>query len=130
MKNKKLLIIDDDPDVRDSLKVILESHGFIVDTASNKNDGLKLFSSKKPDLIILDIMMENDLDGFGMLVDLKKGDSNADVPVIMYTGMAKQMGVNFRSAVEDKKMFPRVSFVDKREDVKYLVQKVKEALKK
>ena len=50
MENKKLLIIDDDPDILRSLKVILEDKGFNVSTASDKDDGLKLFTSQKPDL--------------------------------------------------------------------------------
>ncbi len=128
MENKKIFIIDDDPDILDSLKVILQSHGFIVTTASNREDGIELCSSQKPDLIILDIMMEKDLDGYGMLNDFRKDDSLRDVPIIMYSGMAEQIGVNFRSAVEDEKVFPGVSFVDKRDGVKDLIPEVKKLL--
>ena len=128
MKNQNLLIIDDDPDVLESLRVILGDQGYNVNTASNKDDGLKLCSSQKPDLIILDIMMESDLEGYDMLNDFRKDDSMANVPIIMYSGMAQQLGVNFRSAVEDEKMFPGVSFVDKRQEVKELVEEVNKIL--
>ncbi|MBA7515736.1 Regulator of RpoS [subsurface metagenome] len=128
MENKKLLIIDDDLDILKSLKVILEDQGFIVNTASNKSEGLTLFSSQKPDLLILDIMMENDLEGYGMLNDFRKDDSLVNVPIIMYSGMAQKIGVNFRSAIEDPEMFPNVSFVDKREDVQDLILEVKKVL--
>ena len=129
MENKKIFVIDDDPDILDSLKVILQSHGFDVTTASNKEEGIELCSSQKPDLIILDIMMENDLDGYGMLNDFRRESSLMDVPIIMYSGMAEQIGVNFRSAVEDEKAFPRVSFVDKRDGTKELIPEVNKLLK-
>ena len=115
MENKKLLIIDDDEDILESLKVILESHNFSVNTASDREQGLKQISMNKPDLIILDNMMDTDLEGYGMLNEFRKDDSLKSIPVIMYSGMAEQTGVNFRSAVENEKMFPNVSFVDKRE---------------
>jgi CheY-like chemotaxis protein len=129
MESKKIIIIDDDPDILESLKVILQSQGFEVLTASNREDGIQLCSSQKPDLIILDIMMEKDLDGYGMLNDFRKEGSLMDVPIIMYSGMAEQIGVNFRSAVEDEKTFPRVSFVDKRDGTKELIPEVNKLLK-
>jgi DNA-binding NtrC family response regulator len=128
MGNKNILIIDDDQDVLDSLQIILESHDFNVNTASNKGDGLKLFSEHKPDLMILDIMMENELEGYSMLNDFRKDDSIIDIPIIMYSGMAQQIGVNFRSAVENEKMFPNVTFFDKQDDINELVNQVKKAL--
>ena len=128
MENNKIFIIDDDPDIIDSLKVILQSHGFVVTTASNREDGISLCSTQKPDLIVLDIMMEKDLDGYGMLNDFRENGDLEDVPIIMYSGMAQQTGVNFRSAVEDEKMFPKVSFVDKREGAQELLLEVKKAL--
>ena len=128
MENKKLLIIDDDIDILKSLKVILEDKGYNVITASNKPDGLKLCSSQKPDVIVLDIMMEHDLEGYGMLNDFRDDNSLNNIPIIMYTGMAQAIGVNFRSAVEDQEMFPNVSFVDKREDIQVLILEVERAI--
>jgi CheY-like chemotaxis protein len=128
MADQQLLIIDDDQDILDSLQVILESKGYTVDTASNKEAGLKLFTSKKPDLLILDIMMEQDLEGYGMLNEFRKDESLKHIPIIMYSGMAKQLGVNFRSAVEDEKRFPNVSFVDKQEGTQELILRIQELL--
>lgn len=128
MKSKKLLIIDDDPDVLESLKIILESHDFMVNTASNKENGLKLFSLDNPDLIILDIMMGNELEGYSMLNDFRKDSSLNAIPIIMYSGMAKEIGVNFRSAIEDEEKFPNVSFFDKQGDVNDLILLVKELM--
>lgn len=128
MENKKILIIDDDVDILKSLKVIIEDKGYVVYTASNKSDGLDLSDTKKPDAIVLDIMMEDDLEGYSMLRDFRKDNSKSNIPIIMYTGMAQQIGVNFRSAIEDQKSLPNVSFVDKREDVEVLIEELGKVL--
>lgn len=124
MKNKKILVIDDDVDILKSLKVIIEDKGYIVFTASNKTEGLQIYTTQKPDAIVLDIMMEDDLEGYSMLRDFRKDNSMSNIPIIMYTGMAQQIGVNFRSAIEDQESLPNVSFVDKREDVEILIQEI------
>lgn len=128
MENKKILIIDDDVDILKSLKVIIEDKGYVVYTASNKSDGLDLSDTKKPDAIVLDIMMEDDLEGYSMLRNFRKDNSKSNIPIIMYTGMAQQIGVNFRSAIEDQKSLPNVSFVDKREDVEVLIEELGKVL--
>jgi CheY-like chemotaxis protein len=125
---KKLLIIDDDPDILKSLKVILEDKGFKVLTASNKTDGIEICTAEKPDLIILDIMMDTNLEGYGMLNDFRKDKNLMDIPIVIYSGMAQELGVNFRSAVEDERLFPNVSFVDKREDIEDLIAEINKLL--
>lgn len=113
MNQKKILIVDDDLDLQRSLQILLESKGFFIKTASNKQEGLPILLSFKPDLLILDIMMETTLEGYGMLHELKKDNELKKIPVIMLTGMADELGVNFRSAVEDPDMLPNVVFMDK-----------------
>ena len=54
---KKILIVDDEPDIRDSIKTILETNGYIVEIAIDGDDCLEKISKVKPDLILLDIMM-------------------------------------------------------------------------
>ncbi len=73
--------------------------------------------------------MDYDLEGYGMLNDFRKEANMNDIPIIMYSGMAQQIGVNFRSAIEDEKMFPNVVFVDKREEVQELIARINELLK-
>lgn len=128
MKDKTILIIDDDVDILKSLKVIIESKGYEVITASNRTEGLKLFASQKPDALVLDIMMENDLEGYTMLHDFRKDKATHAIPIIMYSGMAEQIGVNFRSAIEDNASLPNVFFVDKREDVEVLIEEIEKVL--
>jgi DNA-binding response OmpR family regulator len=75
----------------------------------------------KPDLLILDIMMESDLQGYKMLGELRDQEVFNNLPIIIYSGMAEVLGVNFRSVVEDVELYPNVAFVDKADDIDELV---------
>ena len=54
---KKILVVDDEPDVRNTVKTVLEKNGFNVITAINAEEGFKKWQSEKPDLVLMDIMM-------------------------------------------------------------------------
>jgi len=54
---KKILVVDDEPDIRATVKTVLEKNGYQVITAINGDDGLKKYLAEKPNLILLDIMM-------------------------------------------------------------------------
>ncbi len=125
---KKILIIDDDVDILVSLKYSLTREGFEVETASNKEDGLQLLRTISPDLLIQDIMMDTELEGYGIVHLLKKEPEFEHLPVIMLTGMADAIGVNFRSAIEDNKLLKNVEFMDKGEELNMLVEKIKSML--
>lgn len=82
-----ILIIDDDRDICSVKKAQLEFDGtFKVTVADGPSKGLKLAKSKKPDLILLDIMMPGK-DGFEVLRELKSDIQTAAIPVIMHTGV-------------------------------------------
>jgi two-component system alkaline phosphatase synthesis response regulator PhoP len=76
-----ILCVDDDPDVLASLRVILESGGYAVVTARTGKEGLREFRESKPDLVILDLMMEEIDAGTRILEEMKAGAPQ--VPVIM-----------------------------------------------
>jgi DNA-binding response OmpR family regulator len=71
MGKQKILVVDDDVDLCDSLKVILEHTGYDMLTAANRSEGMEKIRTQQPDLIILDVMMETWQDGFEMSRDLK-----------------------------------------------------------
>jgi len=78
------MVVDDDPDTLDIIKLILKDNGYGVQTAVN---GLEVFSrleEQKPDLIILDIMMPQ-MDGMAVLKRLKETAETSSIPVIMLT---------------------------------------------
>ncbi len=82
--NKIIMVVDDDQDILDIAKIILESNGYGVQTAGN---GLEVFSrleEQKPDLIILDIIMPH-MDGLEVLERLKGTAETSSIPVILIT---------------------------------------------
>ena len=82
----KILVIDDDQDFRVSVRSLLESQGYVVLEAASGKDGLRKVVEQKPDIIVLDIMMECDVEGYGVNQAIKYQDAYAeyrDIPIIM-----------------------------------------------
>ncbi len=128
MNKNKILIIDDDVDLLASTKLFLESKNYKVETAINTKIGLGVLKTFLPDLIILDIMMDTQLEGFNFLNELKSTKNFKETPIIMSTGMAKTIGVNMRAAIEDIDSLPKTKFIDKSGDWKELLETIKELL--
>ena len=84
MEKKKILIIDDEEQLVEFIKLRLEANGYEVDAAHDGNAGLEKAKEGKPDLILLDIMMP-EKDGYTMLQDLKADADTRAIPVIMIT---------------------------------------------
>jgi CheY-like chemotaxis protein len=93
---KKILIVDDDPDVILFLSTLLEDHGYQTITASNGRDGLRRTRSDCPDLILLDLMMPQK-SGISLLSDLKRAAELKHIPVIMVTGVSGETGIGLES---------------------------------
>jgi CheY-like chemotaxis protein len=127
MKNK-ILLIDDDVDIIASLKAILTKQGYDIITAPNGKIGYQKLTEEKPDFLILDVMMDNDLEGYNLLHTIKKNPEFRKMPIIMLTGMSNALGVNLMDGVEDEEMFPNVRFQDKPVDPDVLVGMIKEML--
>lgn len=128
MNANKILIIDDDLDLLASMKLYFESNNYEVVTAINTRLGSELIAKSRPDIIILDIIMDTNLEGFNFLNNLKSDTNLKEIPVIINTSIAKAIGVNMRSAIEDVESLPLTSFIDKSGDWDELIQKVKELL--
>lgn len=94
---KKILLIEDNKDVRENTAEILEMANYIVLTAPNGKEGVALAQSEKPDLIICDIMMPV-LDGHGVLHLLSKNEETSSIPFIFLT--AKSERSDFRKGME------------------------------
>jgi DNA-binding response OmpR family regulator len=88
---RDILLVDDDRDLRDSLRIILTQHGFQVRTASNRKEALTAFETRVPDLLILDVMMTTDTEGFDLAHELKKTPGFRDVPIILLTGFLEKV---------------------------------------
>jgi two-component system, sensor histidine kinase and response regulator len=84
--SKRILVVEDEKDIRDSLKTILELNDYEVETAENGQIGLKKVIDRKPDLILCDVMMPV-LDGFGLLEQLRS--KSIETPLIFLTAKAQ-----------------------------------------
>ena len=91
--NKKILIIEDNEDIRENLAEILDLAGYDTHTAENGKIGVEMAEKTLPDLILCDVMMPV-LDGFGVLNILHKKNQTADIPFIFLT--AKSEKADFR----------------------------------
>jgi len=85
MANKDILLVDDDPDIRDSLRIVLEKEGYQVRTASNGTQALKELEKQRPALMILDIMMATDTEGFDLAFDLRERPEFEGMPIVLLT---------------------------------------------
>jgi len=84
LKNKKILLVDDEPDVLKLIKTRLESVGYHVVTSTNGQDALSCVFRECPDLIISDVLMPI-MDGFTLYKKLKQSSATADIPVLILT---------------------------------------------
>lgn len=89
---KKILLIEDNPEVRENTSEILELAGYSVATAENGKVGVELAQKEKPDLIICDIMMP-ELDGYGVLHILAKKEETAAIPFIFLTAKTEKTDI-------------------------------------
>lgn len=86
---KKILIVDDELDIVESLKFVLETSGYSCYTALNGEDGLKLAKELIPDLIILDVMMPK-INGYKISRLLKYDNKYKNIPILMITARSQE----------------------------------------
>jgi CheY-like chemotaxis protein len=84
----KILVVDDDPDFVESMRLILEPNGYEVVSAANSVQGLQKLAEEEPDLVILDVIMSTVLDGLSMSQRMSEDEAFKDVPVLMVTSIA------------------------------------------
>jgi DNA-binding NtrC family response regulator len=111
-EKKTVLIVDDDPDYLFQLKLKIEQFGFDVITAEGQKEAERILESVRPDLAILDLMMENEDSGFILSFKIKK--QYPEMPVIIATGVTAETGINFDKGSEgDKNWIKADLFLDK-----------------
>jgi DNA-binding response OmpR family regulator len=87
---KKILVVDDDPDVVELICFNLKKSGFSIGTAGDGIDALKKARSLMPDLILLDLMLPG-LDGFAICEILRRDAATASIPIIMLTALSSEL---------------------------------------
>jgi DNA-binding response OmpR family regulator len=125
---KQILIIDDDPDYSAALKAVIENKGYLADIAPNSETGFKKIENRKPDLIILDVMMETKDEGFKFSRKLKKSEEYKSIPILMLTSIKEATGFDFKSEVGDDKWLPVNDYCDKLIKMDELMAKIEKLL--
>lgn len=128
MANAKIMIVDDDPDYIDVVKTILEREQYTVVTAGDKTEGMEKIRAEKPDLAILDVMMNAWQDGFEMSRQLKKDPQFKNMPLLMLTAVENRTGIGFKSTAGDPTWLPVDVFLDKPVEPDVLLSEVKKLL--
>jgi len=125
MKDKKrVLLIDDDRDFLQSNKQLLEAEGFEVHTANTGASGIAKAKAIRPNLIVLDVMMESEREGFAVNSELRGTPGLEDVPVIMLSGINEKLDLPYR--FDSERGWPCVAFIEKPPLPEELLAKVKE----
>lgn len=125
----KILIIDDDPDIVLAMKIVLESKAHSVRVAESGEEGLKQVNLDKPDLIILDVMMETMDKGFEVAKALKKDRGHKDIPILMLTAIKDSTGLDFKNEAGDEDWLPVDDYMEKPLKPEALLSKVEGLLK-
>jgi len=124
----KILVVDDDTDVLETRKIVLEHNNYEVVTASNIKVAEEILENNGIELIILDVMMENDSDGFNFAQKLKSNNKFKQIPIILATAVNQR--TKFRFNIEDDGGFlPVEKFMEKPIDPDDLIVTIRGLLK-
>jgi CheY-like chemotaxis protein len=93
---KKILIVDDDPDVLTFIGAVLKDNGYTCVTAPDGVVGIELLYKEKPDLVLLDLLMPKK-SGISMFQEMKNDPNLRDIAVVVVTGLNEMTGIDFRN---------------------------------
>ncbi|OGV62538.1 MAG: hypothetical protein A2498_15615 [Lentisphaerae bacterium RIFOXYC12_FULL_60_16] len=123
----KILVVDDDRELVESLTVLLEGHGYQVDAAFCGKTGLQRIVSNRPDLILLDVMMAHDSEGFEVVRQLQGESSTHGIPIVLLTGIRRAKKLPF-SFEPDADWLPVKAVLDKPVKPELLLKTIDDAL--
>ena len=130
---KKILIVDDDPDIVEAMRMVLEVQNFEVHSAMNGTEGLRKVKEINPDLTILDVMMDELTEGFQVAHQLKNAAAGSDyapfskIPILMLTSIGKREQMHFYPK-KDNESLPVEVFMEKPVSPELLIEKVRSLL--
>jgi len=135
MENQKakILVIDDDPDFIDAVTPVLESALYNVITAANAEEGKEKIFAGKPDLILLDIMMDSLFDGFSLCHAIKTSKEYKEfknIPVIFISAVKVKTGSRFQFKGEEQGLVGPDDYIDKPVKPDDLITRIERLLKK
>lgn len=127
--DKKLIIIDDDPDFVGAIRSILEKAGYRVDAAYNPKDGFQALQARHYDLLLLDIMMGRGAEGIALARKLRKDPKLREIPVLIITSVREQIAFLFPGQAVHPNFVDVDELVEKPVEPGLLLEKVSALLK-
>ena len=124
----KILVVDDDADLLEALKEVLEGKGYAVVTALNGEEGYQKAREEHPDLMLLDVMMTTEHEGFEVAKRLHEDPATQHLPVILLTGIRKAKQLPF-AYEPDEEWLPVRAVVEKPVHPDVLLKKIESVLK-
>ncbi len=124
MSAKTILVVDDDIDLVEVIRVTLEHEGFSVIDAQSGERGLALAKEKLPNLILLDVMMGQVDEGFQTAYSLREDPKTQQIPILMLTAVTDQTGFDFDPS-KDQDFLPVDEFIEKPVSPRRLVDLVR-----
>jgi len=128
-KNFKIVLVDDNTDYLFTMETFLKRNGFGVKTADDGQKGLELIRKERPDVVLLDIMMETLFSGFEVCKALRSDDDLAYIPIIGISAMGEELDINY-SQWPDYDYFRPDAFLDKPIDKQRLLRMIPEVIQK
>jgi DNA-binding response OmpR family regulator len=128
-ENKKLLIIDDDPDFVEGIMSILQGAGYEVEARYNPKEGFKELETGKYDLLLLDIMMGRGAEGVMIARKMRKNSKLREIPVLILTGIREQIAYLFPGSAVSPHFVEVDELVEKPVEPGLLLERVEALIK-
>jgi CheY-like chemotaxis protein len=128
MAKAKIVVTDDDREIRDTMQALLEGRDYTVVTAASRDEGMKAIRRERPDLAIVDVMMDTWQDGFDMSREIRSDPELKGIPILMLTGIREKTGIDFKSSVGDPTWLPVNAFLEKPAEPDVLFSQVERLL--
>jgi len=128
-RKNKIVLIDDNKDYLFTMKTFLKKNGFEVSTAGDGQSGVKLVEDEKPDIVLLDVMMETLFSGFEVCRRLRQNPNLKSIPIIGISGMADEINVKFNKK-KDFEYFSPEEFLEKPVDKELLLKTIDKLINK
>jgi CheY-like chemotaxis protein len=117
----KIVLIDDNPDFLFTMGTFLKRNGYEVLTASDGQKGIELINRERPDLILLDVMMETLFSGFEVCRQVRTNPETQHIPIIALSDMGDDLGIKFEQTADEEYFSPN-AIIEKPVDKERLLE--------
>ena len=126
MNQKRILVVDDDADLVFAIRMVLKKEGYLVEEAANGAEGLAKMRAHLPDLVLMDVMMANPLDGYYTTQEIAEDPQLRNVPILM---MSSITSTKYVSSFPTDQYLQIIEFIVKPIEPSALLAKIKAVLK-